>query len=231
MDSAGNLLKNSNVEFNINGVFYTRKTNGDGVAKLNINLDPKTYVVTARNPSSTEQYSNTITVLSNMDGNKDLIKYYRNDSQYYITLLGDDGRPVGAGENVTFNINGVFYSRQSNASGIAKLNINLEPKDYIITAEYKGLKTSNKIKVLSVLKTNDLNMFYKDGSKFTATLLDGQGNPYQNRQITFNINGVFYNRTTDSNGIAGLNINLMSGEYIITSSYSSLNVANRITIS
>ena len=231
MDSAGNLLKNSNIEFNINGVFYTRKTNGDGVAKLNINLDPKTYVVTARNPSSTEQYSNTITVLSNMDGNKDLIKYYRNDSQYYITLLGDDGRPVGAGENVTFNINGVFYSRQSNASGIAKLNINLEPKDYIITAEYKGLKTSNKIKVLSVLKTNDLNMFYKDGSKFTATLLDGQGNPYQNRQITFNINGVFYNRTTDSNGIAGLNINLMSGEYIITSSYSSLNVANRITIS
>lgn len=231
LDSNGNILKNSDVEFNINGVFYTRKTNDEGTAKLNINLNPGRYIITAKNPSSGEFYSNIVTVLSNMDMNNDLTKYYRNASQYYIRLLGDDGKPVGAGESVTFNINGVFYNRQTNASGIAKLNINLGPGDYIITAQYKGLMTSNKIKVLSVLKTNDLNMNYRDGSKFEAKVLDGEGNPYAGQNVTFNINGVFYIRTTDLNGVARLNINLMSGKYIITSSYNYLSVANWITIS
>lgn len=32
---------------------------------------------------------------------------------------------VGAGENVTFNINGVFYTRTTNATGHVSLNINL----------------------------------------------------------------------------------------------------------
>jgi hypothetical protein len=36
---------------------------------------------------------------------------------------------------------------------------------------------------------------------------------------------------TDGNGVARLNINLMSGEYIITSSYDGLNIANKVTIS
>jgi len=231
LDSNGNILKNSDAEFNINGVFYTRKTNDEGTAKLNINLNPGRYIITAKNPSSGELYSNTVTVLSNMDMNNDLTKYYRNAFQYYIRLLGDDGNPVGAGESVTFNINGVFYNRQTNASGIAKLNINLGPGDYIITAQYKGLMTSNNIKVLSVLKTNDLNMNYRDGSKFEAKVLDGEGNPYAGQNVTFNINGVFYIRTTDLNGVARLNINLMSGKYIITSYYNYLSVANWITIS
>ena len=45
-----------------------------------------------------------------------------------------------------------------------------------------------------------------------------------------NINGVFYNRTTDENGIARLNINLQAGEYIITTSYNACNIANTIKV-
>jgi hypothetical protein len=51
-----------------------------------------------------------------------------------------------------------------------------------------------------------------------------------NEKIQFNVNGVFYTRTTDSTGIAKLNINLMAGEYIITSSYNGSNIANTISI-
>ena len=43
---------------------------------------------------------------------------------------------------------------------------------------------------------------------------------FANQIIIFNINGVFYDRTTDNEGIARLNINLMAGKYIITSMYS-----------
>ena len=95
---------------------------------------------------------------------------------------------------------------------------------------YNGCMVSNEITVLPILEAEDLVMQYRDGSTFDALLLDGQGNPLKNTNVTFNINGVFYNRTTDENGIARLNINLMSGEYIITSMYNGCNIANRITI-
>ena len=81
-----------------------------------------------------------------------------------------------------------------------------------------------------VLSASDLEMSYHDGSKFTVNLLDNAGNPYSNQIVTFNINGVFYNRTTDAYGDAKLNINLQAGEYIITSSYNGSNIANTIII-
>ena len=103
-----------------------------------------------------ESRANKITVLSRIVENYDLTKFYRNDSQYSVKIIGDDGKAVGAGENVIFNINGVFYTRTTNASGIAKLNINLEPGDYIITVEHRGCVVSNNIKVLPVLTAQDL---------------------------------------------------------------------------
>ena len=60
---------------------------------------------------------------------------------------------------------------------------------------------------------------YGSSDQFVATLLDGQGKSYANQTVQFNINGIFYQRTTDNNGKARLNINLMPREYIITTSY------------
>ncbi|WP_407378994.1 CAP domain-containing protein [Methanobrevibacter sp.] len=231
VDTKGNILKNTPVEFNINGVFYIRTTNASGVAKMNINLNPGEYIITATNPNSTERHSNIVRVLPNIVENNNLTKYYKNASQYVIRLLDDAGNPVGAGERVEFNINGVFYNRTSNATGHVKMNINLNPGTYIITANYKGLMASNSITVKPIIGAGDLNMRYKDGSKFETLLLDGQGNPFADQIITFNINGVFYNRTTDVNGIARLNINLIPGEYIITSMYENgAAISNRVTI-
>ena len=70
-----------------------------------------------------------------------------------------------------------------------------------------------------------------DETKFTAKTLDGQGNLLTNQNLTFNIHGVFYNKTTDENGITGLNINLNKGEYIITSYWNDYQIGNKITIS
>ena len=225
------LPENTTVEFNINGVFYKRNVNVGSVAKLNINLNPGEYVITANNPVSGELYSNVITILPTIVDNYDLTKYYKNDSQYSIRLLDASGNPVGAGEKVVFNINGVMYERTSNASGHVKMNINLNPGTYIITANYNGLMASNTIEVLPVLSAKDINMKYRDGTKFEAKLVDGQGNPFAAQKITFNINGVFYERTTDAEGIARLNINLQAGEYIITSTFNGASLANNIIIS
>ena len=229
LDYDGNPVINKNVEMNINGVFYNRVTDSNGVVKLTINLPPNSYILTVTNPVTGENSASNITVLSRFVENNDLVKYYKNASKYSVKLLDEKGTPL-SGVDITFNINGVFYNRVTDSNGVASLAINLSPGDYIITAEYQGFKVSNNIKVLNVIKTDNMVMYYNDGSKFKATILDAKGNPYPNQSVTFNINGVFYTRGTDGNGVANLNINLQSGKYIITTSYNGLSAANTIEI-
>ncbi len=227
-DTSGNLLKYHAVNFNINGVFYTRNTNENGVAKLNINLNKGTYIITAINPINGDQHSNIIKVLPILVEGHNLTKYYRNASVYSIRVLDDVGNPL-ANQTVLFNINGVFYNRQSNASGYANLNIRLQPDEYIVTAEYKGYMHSNIVKVLPVLFGNDTESHVNE-SNFCVKLIDGQGLPYANQSIEFNINGLIYTNITNENGIANLFVNLAKGEYLVTSSYDEYNINNKITM-
>ena len=231
-DSQGNYLSEGTmVRFNINGVMYDRKVSGDkGLAKLNINLNQGQYIITSMNLKTGENTANNVTVISRLIENRDLNKYFRNDSQYTVKVIGDDGKAVGAGESVTFNVNGVFYTRVTNELGIAKLNINLQPGDYVITAEYDGCVVSNNIHVLPVLYANDLTKKYGTPDQFIVSLVDGQGKPYAGQVIQFNVNGVIYNWLTVEDGKSKLNIRLMPGKYIITSSYMGTSIANNITV-
>ena len=229
LDSNGNPLVNAAVKFNINGVFYTKITNSEGIATLNIKLLPAEYIITNYNLVTGEENSNKVTVKSLLVDNSDLVKYYLNESKYTLKVIGKDGK-VAAGQEVSFNINGVFYHRVSDENGIVSLGIKLRPGDYIVTAEYEGCRVSNNVKVLPTLVTKDLVMKYMDGSSFTAQTLDGQGNPLANQKISFNVNGVFYHRTTDENGMASLHIRLNPGKYIITSIWNEYQIGNNITI-
>lgn len=232
IDGQGKYLANATmVTFNINGVEYKRQISGnEGKAGLNINLPQGEYIITAINPVTSEMAVNNIKVLSKIAENHDLVKYYKNDSQYVVKIIGDDGNPVGENEKVTFNINGVKYERKTNASGYAILSINLVPGDYVITASYDGCNVANNIVVLPVLSAEDLTKKYGTPTPFIVNLVDGQGVPLANATVNFNINGKFYNRTTNETGIAALNIKLIAGEYIITSSYNGANIANKITV-
>ena len=231
LDSAGKpLAKGTEIEFNINGIFYKRTIGDDGKGALNINLVKGKYTITATNLKTGENTANTVIIESRIVNNTDVTKYYKNDTQYYVTVLDDNGNPVKAGETVTFNINGVFYQRTTNDKGVAELKLNLPPSDYVITAEYKGCKVANNIKILPVLSAKDLTKKYGEETPFIANLVDGQGKPLAQKEITFNINGVFYNKITEDTGMARLNINLLPGQYIITSSYNGVNIANRVTV-
>lgn len=222
------LANNTDVTFNINGVFYTRQTNENGTARLNINLIPGKYILTAINPANNEEKGFNVTVLSNVE-TANLVKYYKNESQFVVKVLNGDGTPAN-GTNVTFNINGVFYTRDV-INGTATLNINLDPDNYTITTMYGKYSVGNNITVLPTLITEDLNMKFQDGSRFTAKALDGQGNPLANQTVFFNVNGVLYNRTTGADGFAKLLIRLNPGKYIITSIWNGYQVGRTITIS
>ena len=229
LGSDGKVLANTTVKFNINGVLYTRTTNNDGVGSLAINLRPGEYVLTAYNPVTGEQQGFNITVKS-LIVTQDLTKYYMNASSFQATIYDKNGS-LAVGKNVTFNINGVFYTRTADENGVVSLAINLRPGEYIITTIYEELDIGNNVVVLPTLVTSDLNMTYRDGSKFTAQTLDGQGKPLVNQNVTFNVNGRLYFKTTGDDGVASLTINLMSGKYIITSYWNDFQTGNTIIIS
>ena len=214
LDGCGSPLVNASVIFNINGVFYKKQTDDNGMAKLNINLRPGVYILTAMHPD-TLMYGSNITVLSTILAN-DVVKFFRNGTQYYAKFLDGCGSPL-VNASVTFNINGVLYKKQTDYEGIARLNINLFPGKYILTAMHPdGLMYGYNITVLSTIHGDDIVKFFRNGTQYCAKFLDGCGSPLVNASVIFNINGVFYEKQTDDNGMARLNINLFPGEYILT---------------
>ncbi|WP_019268737.1 Ig-like domain-containing protein, partial [Methanobrevibacter smithii] len=186
-DSTGKALANTEIKFNINGVFYTKKTDKDGMGDLGIMLRPGSYILTAYNPVTGEEKGFNITVKS-LIVQSDLTKYYLNASRFEATVYNKDGS-LAVNKEVTFNINGVFYHKKTDENGVASLGIALRPGNYTITTMYDGLDIGNKVNVLPTLVTKDLSMKYLDGSNFTALTLDGQGKPLANQNVSFNVNG------------------------------------------
>ena len=214
LDGCGSPLVNASVVFNINGVLYKKQTDGRGMAKLNINLRPGEYILTAMHPDAL-MYGSNITVLSTILAN-DVVKFFRNGTQYCAKFLDGCGSPL-VNASVVFNINGVLYKKQTDYEGVARLNINLFPGKYILTAMHPdGLMYGYNITVLSTIHGDDIVKFFRNGTQYCAKFLDGCGSPLVNASVIFNINGVFYKKQTDDNGMARLNINLFPGEYILT---------------
>ena len=226
-DSNGNPLANQTVTITINGIDYTRITNENGIASLAINLNPGIYTVTATFNGTS--INSTITVLSTLTSDN-VIKYYKNGTQYYVTVVDGQGNPI-ANQKVYLNINGVIYERITNENGTAKLNINLNPGNYIITVTGpNGEMKSNNITVLSKLVSEDLTKEFNKSATYNVTVLDDNGNPVANQTVSLNVNGVIYERVTDENGVARLNINLLPGNYIITATCGSSVTSNKITV-
>lgn len=152
---------------------------------------------------------------------EDISMYYKNGSRYEVSIY-QDGKLINSQNNdskVIFNVNGVNYTKEL-VNGKAFIGINLNPGNYTITTFYHytdGLATkTNNIEVLSTILANDVVKFFRNGTQYCAKFLDGCGSPLVNASVTFNINGVFYKKQTDDNGMARLNINLFPGEYILT---------------
>ena len=236
LDNNSNPIINQTVSININGMSYNKITDSNGTFGMNINLDPNVYNFTVAYNGS-DIYNPAlknakVTILSVIESN-DLVKYYRNESQYYATFLDEKGNPIANNTAVTFNINGVFYTQYTNENGTAKLNINLNPGNYIITAMHPdGLQTGNNVFVNKTLITYDISQpCNKTGTAtFTAEVLDGQGRPLGNASVTFLIAGKVLTKITDEKCIAFINIKAYPGVYTITTTYNGYSVGKTLEI-
>ena len=143
-------------------------------------------------------------------------------------MVDGEGNPL-ANSSVTFNINGVFYTRISDDNGFATLSINLNPGEYIVTAiTYNGLHVSNNITVLPILEIMDYN---NTSDELNVVTLGETGERLANQKVNININGVLTEAVSNDEGIAVFdNLNLSIGEYIVTAMANDCTISKTITV-
>lgn len=210
-------LVNESVEFNINGIFYKKVTDENGTAKLNINLNAGTYIITTKNFKTNELHTNIITVLPAIHG-KDLTKYYMNNTQYTANFRDANNNPL-VNKTITFNVNGIFYKKITDENGTALLTIRLQPGTYIITAIHPDTcyMHSNRITVLRTIFSNNIAINEGTSSNYTIKLLNNEnGEVLCNKNLIIKINDTTYKVKTNADGIATLKIeNVKPGNYLI----------------
>lgn len=213
--------------------YYNITTNESGVATLNINLAPGKYDIVATFENAAAYNNITVRrIIYTLESN-DVIKYYKNGTQYTVKLTDKQG-DVGVNQSVIVTLNSqswtktAKYTITTDSNGIATLTINLAPGIYTITATSEGVSKINNIVVFSTLTANSLTKKITEPAKLTARVVDGQGNPSTNKTVTFKVKTKVYTLTTDSEGIATLPINLGLGTWSIL--ISSADAQTRVTV-
>ena len=227
-------IQNGKIQIKINGQTFTKTTDANGKAWINLNYNSGNYIVLSTYAGNSEFEPNsaksTVTIKSTIKCS-DLTKYYKNTAAYHSTFYDKKGKLL-KNTAVKFKLNNREYSVKTNSKGIAKLNINLNPGKYSIIS--MNLKTSESVSksitIRSLIETRDLTMQKGDGSKFSVKILNSNGKASPNKKVILKVTGKSYTKTTDKNGIATLPIGLEVGKYSIITEYDGLKTTNQITV-
>jgi|GEM_PF-1941219 len=148
-----------------------------------------------------------------------------NNTIYYsdnlITVLKDINDNAVAGETVLVSIDNKNYALTTDDLGRIYLNLKLNRGSYVAvinfndSIKYCASNLTSTVNVLGTIQANDMLRGYNSGVDFKALLLTNDGNPLANAQITFLVNGVPYNATTNVEGVAILNMKLKVGVWDI----------------
>ena len=206
------------------------------------------------------QNTNTILTGGNITVN------YGAGENYTVRLTTNNEKPI-AGQHLTLNLTRLsdgaskVYWETTNTNGIASLQINLAPGVYTVSGSFTGnlafnYSSSNCFNNIIVAINSTLNQkstvlvvkpfikVYGAGEDFKTILIDADGNPVIGRHLSLTLTRLsdgaskVYWETTDTNGIASLQINLAPGVYTVSGSftgnlafnYSSSNCFNNIIV-
>ena len=229
------------VSININGVIYERKTDSNGIARLNINLPVGEYDPHITFEDSEYEYTSTYckVTINPMLITQDLTMVEKDGNKFNAYVQSDKGDKL-SNIKVTFSINGKNYERTSDENGVASLNINLKAGDYEIKTSCVGVTRENTIHISNQppkktrMEGTDINMTYRDGTQYQCAVYDDNGRVAGTVNLT--INGRTYSRTPDNEGLYKLNLNLAPGNYTLNANYIGDNthlpssITNNITI-
>ena len=225
-------LIDCDVDVIIDGIKYVYRTDYAGEIKVNMELAPKSYLVTVINPDTGEYIESTIDVFAPIIENENLVMYYNNGASYKVKIIGKNGKPVGSGVLVKFKIKDKTYDVITDKEGYASLKITLKPDKYTVVVTYANYKVSNKITVKPVLTAKNVSKKKGKVIRFKAKLVNGKGKPLKGKKITFKFKSKKYKAKTNKKGVATLKLKLKLkvGKYTIKTSYGKSKIKNKITI-
>lgn len=138
----------------------------------------------------------------------DVNMLYSSGSKYTVRVTAS-GNPV-IGKTITLTINGKKTTAITDNNGHACVKIDLPPKStkYTITAEYQGVKITNKVKVNSIIKAKNLKIKKSTKSfKIKVHLKKVNGNYLKGKKITLKFKNKKYNAKTNKKGVVIFKIN------------------------
>ncbi|WP_405270263.1 C1 family peptidase [Methanobrevibacter sp.] len=230
--------------------YYKYRTDSEGIAKVAVKLKPGEYefAISYYGDDIYEGLNAFRTVVVNKMGIaiyiEDINVIYKENENYTVAVSDVNGNPVSG---ITVKVdNGIKVLRyRTGAGGIANVPVTLKPGEYTFTASFDGngiYKPSSNSSTVIVNKANvnidatDLVVEYKDGSNFTATLTDAEGNAITGITVKFDNGATTYRYHTDVNGVASAPIKLKPGTYTYVISfagnsiYAAANITKTLTV-
>ena len=167
---------------------------------------------------------------------------------FNITLKDSEGKAL-ANKDVKFGFNGKIYNKTTDENGVAQLQINLQRYDiYTFAVSFLGDDEYNATFIVAKItvkkQTASLtvpNKSYKASAKtktLTATFKSASGKVVADKKVTFTVNGKTYTATTDSKGVASVNVSLsdkktysFTAKFAGDNTYAAVTKSAKVTIS
>ncbi|RAP44982.1 MAG: hypothetical protein BZ135_07100 [Methanosphaera sp. rholeuAM6] len=226
--ACGNVLANSNVRLNINGVTYYAKTNGNGVYTFTYNViksGVNTLVAGYGGSGNYNPYNTTVTFKAtgkeNVIVTVDPIADVETNSN--ITITGTFKRACGnvlGNSNVRLKINGVTYYAKTNSKGVYTFTYNVTKSGvntlvagyggsgnynpYNTTVTFKATGKENVIVTVDPIGDVETNSIITISGTFKRAC----GNVLANSNVRLKINGVTYYAKTNSKGVYSYTYNV-----------------------
>ena len=218
---ANESLANKTLDISINGIGYHAKTGDDGVAGVNVGLNPGTYPAAAFFAgddayAASNNLSGSVKVLTTIKAG-DVTKYYKGTKAYQATYLDSDGNPLKS-VKVTIDVNGKKYTKTTNNKGVASLQIDLKPGTYKVSTSnpVTGENRTTAFRILQTVTASDLRKVKGDGKNFVAKFYKSSGKVLSNQKVKVKINGKAYSYKTNSKGQLKLSFNsFKKGTYTV----------------
>ena len=152
-------IANEEIGIEVNNKQYIKKTDEDGVAKLNINLPVGKYTAKVywrgnSEYNKTTAYADVLIITDTYMDGINLTKNEGDSTPYQCALYRKDNQQR-IKDNVTIKINGVSYVRSADNDGLYKLNINLNKGTYKINATYGGNQYFNPSSINNTITINE----------------------------------------------------------------------------
>lgn len=138
----------------------------------------------------------------------DINMFYTGGSKYIVRVTASDSPVIG--KTISITINGKKTTAVTDNNGYAGVKIDLPPKStkYIITAEYQGVKITNKVKVNSIVQIKNLKIKKSSKSfKIRVSLKKVNGKYLKGKKITLKFKNKKYVAMTNKKGVAIFKIN------------------------